>query len=993
MRSKSFQNFYIYFLVVMLFFSNIVTVVGFTPQGSAHNTLELSDYSSMFHDPTWFQPPQKTEIDEELNRNIRSEGPNISIDYAGNLSDDGGPYWRPPGEIDRLDEPGEGVWRNGYYANDSEQHEEWIYIHATVADADGVDAVLLHWFDRMTGVWENDSYQLQYVDGDSWEINTSDLILDIQSGHEYSFDLWAVDGLGNSNVSCWMKTGLGGGLTRRFVHLGCIPQDVTYRPLYLRSYTNESGRYDWQDRSCKDRFHHDQGPDGTRTDSGYLVMTPPGQDVEDRYCFTYTGYWFDENVCSTSFTLTNVYFHFWYASRKDNLTYAGWTKSRDTLDVDPTDIYDPPGKELSRSHVVYDHNNRECYLETHLLQTVPTSFTDNSIYEFCVKFLENPLLREDHTPTIKTLSNRSILSFVLLNVPENSTLVGLDSDGDQIDDWTELYVTYTNPFLSDTDDDGANDYEEVNGAAFGSWDSDPNSYTDTTDFRVALDVEAGGPYYGFIDSSIHFFGNAFGGEPGYAWFWEFGSGESSTEQNPVMTFSEFGVFSVRLVVHDQGGNVSEDKTTVTIQHPVVWVDGSFTPDTPGWGVTCFARIQDAIDHGPVGGQVVVRPGTYYEHVFVDKPLTLRAEQVGSTIIDGSYNGDVVTMIADGATLSGFILQHSGNVRFMYFEAINILADHTVITHNRIQGCGLGISFAMDCCYNRVSENVIVDTMDAVGLGGTYIEGPSWNTVSSNTLVDNYAGIYLANYASHNVISKNTITNTTNNIYGLTEVGIALFGSSNNIVSGNTVTQYFGGMGTEYSSSWSIPSNGNSFFHNNLVNNTFSGFDPCSNLWYDPVLEQGNYWTDYNGSDSDHDGIGDTPYTIYGVGNQDLFPLMNRWPSYDVAVVDFRISSSPQSTPSTHQLVLTASLKNSGTGDVMVPFVVSFYGIGSPVSHSESSVLLGSVWIDALAVHEVVSVQVSWSGGTRFRAVSVFADSTNVIAEVNETNNKMILKIR
>jgi hypothetical protein len=37
-------------------------------------------------------------------------------------------------------------------------------------------------------------------------------------------------------------------------------------------------------------------------------------------------------------------------------------------------------------------------------------------------------------------------------------------------------------------------------------------------------------------------------------------------------------------------------------------------------------------------------------------------------------------------------------------------------------------------------------------------------------------------------------------------------------------------------------------------------------------KKGNYWSDYNGTDSNKDGLGDTPYVI-DVLNQDRYPLI------------------------------------------------------------------------------------------------------------------------
>ncbi len=63
------------------------------------------------------------------------------------------------------------------------------------------------------------------------------------------------------------------------------------------------------------------------------------------------------------------------------------------------------------------------------------------------------------------------------------------------------------------------------------------------------------------------------------------------------------------------------------------------------------------------------------------------------------------------------------------------------------------------------------------------------------------------------------------------------------------------------------------FHHNFLHNTVQAIDHqgTNNTWDNGYPSAGNYWTDYTGTDLDHDGIGDTPYVFSD--NQDRFPLM------------------------------------------------------------------------------------------------------------------------
>jgi PKD repeat protein len=51
------------------------------------------------------------------------------------------------------------------------------------------------------------------------------------------------------------------------------------------------------------------------------------------------------------------------------------------------------------------------------------------------------------------------------------------------------------------------------------------------------------------------------------WFWDFGDGDTSTEQNPVHTYSDYGEYNVRLTVTDDGGLTDDVTKTVILSPP------------------------------------------------------------------------------------------------------------------------------------------------------------------------------------------------------------------------------------------------------------------------------------------------------------------------------------------------------------------------------------------------------------------------------------------
>ena len=171
------------------------------------------------------------------------------------------------------------------------------------------------------------------------------------------------------------------------------------------------------------------------------------------------------------------------------------------------------------------------------------------------------------------------------------------------------------------------------------------------------------------------------------------------------------------------------------------------------------------------------------------------------------------------------------------------------------------------------HNVVLNSSSNAGYVG--IINSSNVTVKDLTLTRNFQGVLFA-YVDNSRIEN---VNASNNIDG-----ISLRDSSNNIIRNNNASNNRDGIRLDVS------------FNNNIYLNNFMGnmhnveSRDSTNIWnstskityiYNETTYEnytGNHWDDYKGSDTDGDGIGNTPYSIY-YGDKDNYPLMEPWGSY------------------------------------------------------------------------------------------------------------------
>ena len=135
-------------------------------------------------------------------------------------------------------------------------------------------------------------------------------------------------------------------------------------------------------------------------------------------------------------------------------------------------------------------------------------------------------------------------------------------------------------------------------------------------------------------------------------------------------------------------------------------------------------------------------------------------------------------------------------------------------------------------------------------------------IENVTTSNNYDGIYLR--SSNNNTLQGNIANSND------DFGVHLLGSSNNTLRGNVASNNWYGICLQGSSSNNI------LYHNNLLNNTNNtqhayDYGANANQWDSGSV--GNYYSNYNGTDPDGDGIGNDPYPILGGTSIDRFPLM------------------------------------------------------------------------------------------------------------------------
>ncbi len=339
----------------------------------------------------------------------------------------------------------------------------------------------------------------------------------------------------------------------------------------------------------------------------------------------------------------------------------------------------------------------------------------------------------------------------------------------------------------------------------------------------------------------------------------------------------------------------------------------------------YPAFQKLVDEAKEGSTITPPAGIYAGPVVIDKPLIIDGKN--GVTIDGGGKGTVILLDTDGATLKNLHLTHSGESANDIDSGVQVRGNYNVIKDNVIENCLFGVDLQQSS--NNVIKRNTISSLDRFELGQKGDSVRLWysfknkiidnvtfnvrdmvvwysadNIIKGNTGRDSRYSLHFM-YSRYNLVENNQYYNNAVGIFlmysdgitvrnnfiahasGPTGLGIGFKETSdltieNNVIlycsSGlyidvspfqpdttNTFTNNligYNGIGIRFLNDW----HSNIFKHNQFTGNlsqvvVSGGKTANRNVW------EGNYWSDYEGFDRNHDNQGDTPYELYAYADK------------------------------------------------------------------------------------------------------------------------------
>jgi nitrous oxidase accessory protein len=332
-----------------------------------------------------------------------------------------------------------------------------------------------------------------------------------------------------------------------------------------------------------------------------------------------------------------------------------------------------------------------------------------------------------------------------------------------------------------------------------------------------------------------------------------------------------------------------------------------------------AALQTAIARAQPGDTIIVQgQGVFHERIVITKSIRLLG--TNSPVIDASGTGTPLTIAAPDVEVRGFVIRNSGRDLATFDSGVMITGERARVRECRIENDAFGIYVrgASECVLERNEILGSTKVASAKRGNGIHLWKTKRNRILNNTIHDKRDGMYFS-YADGNLIAGNRVRDTRFGVHymyshqnrlltnSLTRnaVGATLMFSRQSVVAGNSVianrrhgmvlkqldnSRVAHNLVVGHNRGFFVQQANQNRFEGNIVatndiglylsggseKNVFVGnaFIRNADQVWQPAFEtepgrkgsnaffeknHGNYWSDYTGTDRNHDGIGDTPY--------------------------------------------------------------------------------------------------------------------------------------